>query len=295
MDAEKQQVISFLNMKGGVSKTTLCKELGMFLAYKKNKNILFVDIDPQANLTQSLFSKYGYKQVDVITEEENFNFKITDVSIEKMIIKGRIREIEKDKVILNLNKGISIIPGTLGIDFITRNTNSSELENSLSNFIDKAKLKEEYDYIFIDCPPTYSSYTTLALKASDSYIIPVRPEAYSILGIKMLLDIVEYIKDVHHDSFKKPLKNLGIVLTNINKTQSPGVKNLIQQIEDSEVIKKWNVEIFDTYFEHNSHIPKDISYDIASSNSEKSLQNLEILADEFLNKVEGGEYANIKG
>lgn len=282
-------VVSFINMKGGVSKTTLCKELGIFLGLMKNKRILFVDVDPQANLTQGLFRKYGYRQANEIYESEELKNKFitTDVGINRLIDSGNVKKANIYDVVLELEENISLIPGELGIDFTKRNLNSSELEGSLHKFINDNDLKSIYDFILIDCPPTYSSYITLALKASDAFIIPVRPESYSILGIDMLLKVVEHIENIHDIYFKdKPLRNLGVVFTNVKKTIPIGISNLIKEIRSSEIISDWNVNFFNTHFEFNSQIPKDIGYDIASSNSESSKQNMDILSEEFLNKFQ---------
>ncbi|MFP8915274.1 ParA family protein [Enterococcus innesii] len=283
------KVISFINMKGGVSKTTLCKELGLYLFRKKNKKILFVDVDPQANLTQSLFDKYQYSQKEMIYENEEVASKYTEsnASIENMINRGSTAGPSYDDVVQCLDdQGLSIIPGELGIDFSLRNLNSSTLENSLYNFIRDNGLREKFDYILVDCPPTYSSYTVLALKPSDFYLIPVRPEAYSILGIDLLLQVVQYIQGEHDTFFaQKPLRNLGLIFTNIELTPSQGVENLIKEIKTSNTISEWGISIFDNYFDRNTQLPKDIGYFIVDSNSEISKRNLSLLADEFLNKI----------
>ncbi|ELA81984.1 MULTISPECIES: ParA family protein [Enterococcus] len=286
------KVISFINMKGGVSKTTLCKELGLYLFRKKKKKILFVDVDPQANLTQSLFDKYQYSQKEMIYENEEAASKYTEsnASIENMINRGATAGPSYHDVVQCLDdKGLSIIPGELGIDFSLRNLNSSTLENSLYNFIRDNELRKMFDYILVDCPPTYSSYTVLALKPSDFYLIPVRPEAYSILGIDLLLQVVQYIQSEHDTFFAlKPLKNLGLIFTNIELTPSQGVENLIKEIKTSNTISEWDISIFDNYFERNTQLPKDIGYFIVDSNSEISKRNLSLIADEFLNKIELG-------
>ncbi|EHB6470593.1 AAA family ATPase, partial [Enterococcus faecalis] len=254
----KGKVVSFINMKGGVSKTTLCKELGLFLHKQGGKKILFVDVDPQANLTQSLFDIYKFTQKQVIykSTEDKKKYKKTMASIENMINRNASSVPVYNEVVQHLNdndEGLAIIPGELGIDFSLRNLNSATLENSLHTFIKENKLREKFDFIFIDCPPTYSSYTVLALKPSDYYLIPVRPEAYSILGIDLLLQVVEYIQKEHDTFFEnKPLEKLGVVFTNIESKPSVGVENLIQEIKSSQILKEWDMPLFDNYFQKNT-------------------------------------------
>ncbi|REH96417.1 ParA family protein, partial [Staphylococcus felis] len=189
------KVISFINMKGGVGKTTLCKELGYYIAKVQNKKMLFIDIDPQSNLTQSFFRKYGYKQKDELEVESNEseNFKQTDISIERLFRKSRLEHGE-NPVILELEDKIHLVPGTLNAVFTERSTRSDMIEEMLESYLNKNKIYEKYDYIFIDCPPTYSSYTVASILPSDFYITPVRPDTYSILGLKMMYKVVDDIK-----------------------------------------------------------------------------------------------------
>src|SRR5699024_4576828 len=76
----KGNIVSFLNMKGGVGKTTLCKEIGYFLYKERKKKVLFIDVDPQANLTQSIFKRFGYKQKQESTKDVNLTPSSASVS-----------------------------------------------------------------------------------------------------------------------------------------------------------------------------------------------------------------------
>lgn len=234
------KVISFINMKGGVGKTTLTKEIGFRLANTLHKNVLLIDIDPQINLTQSIFKIFGYAQTEDLAEKANIeesknnNIKITEASIQN-VLQGNISNSNPTKInkaILKIpNKSLSIIPGEFGLEFITRNLNSGSLENSIYNFIEENNLRRAYDYILIDCPPTYSSYTIAALKASDYYVVPVKPEAYSMLGVDMLEKVVEEIKSTNKPYFKdRGLKNLGIIITDVREKEKEqtGILNLIE-------------------------------------------------------------------
>ena len=163
------------------------------------------------NLTQSIFKIFGYAQTEDLAEKANIeesknnNIKITEASIQD-VLQGNISNSNPTKInkaILKIpNKSLSIIPGEFGLEFITRNLNSGSLENSIYNFIEENNLRRAYDYILIDCPPTYSSYTIAALKASDYYVVPVKPEAYSMLGVDMLEKVVEEIKSTNKPYFK---------------------------------------------------------------------------------------------
>lgn len=295
MSEEKHngKVISFINMKGGVGKTTLTKEIGFRLANSLNYKVLLIDIDPQINLTQSIFKRFGFAQSKDLAHKSNIeensdnNLKITEASIQN-VLEGNIslsNPIELDKAILNIpNTNLSIVPGEFGLEFLTRNLNSSNLENGIYNFIDDNNLKTQFDYILIDCPPTYSSYTIAALKPSNYYVVPVKPEAYSMLGVNMLEKVVDEIKKIDKLYFKdKDLKNLGIIITNVKAKEKTGILNLIDDIENSKILKENGIRVFQNHFLYNASLQSDMSYLIDTSNAEKySKPNLTKLTKEFI-------------
>lgn len=308
------KVISFINMKGGVGKTTLTKEIGYHLAMVKNLKVLLIDVDPQINLTQSIFRRFGYAPNSKIAQsmkkaDENNNtvdsnkdsVKIAkDISITKAsiqnIMNGNISNEnpleDYNKAVVEIpNTNLSIIPGEFGLDFTTRNLNGGQLENGLFNFIDKNNLKDKFDFILIDCPPTYSSYTVSALKPSDFYVIPVRPEAYSLLGVSMLEEVVKYIKSENEIYFRgRDLKNLGIIISGVKNPDRQGIENLITDIKSSEILSKNNINIFDNRFIYNPGLQNDMAYFIDDFQAKKkSKPNLSDLTEEFLKLINDNE------
>ncbi|WP_113928805.1 AAA family ATPase [Bacillus sp. P14.5] len=289
---DQAKVISFINMKGGVGKTTLTKEIGYYLATKRNKKMLFIDLDPQSNLTQSFFRKYNYSQEDLLELDEfaentiGTNIEVrkkyyTNASIHKLFTPGKVSELTKEDCILKLDENISIIPGTLKSVFSERN---SSIENHLFNYVSRHNLKNEFDFIFIDCPPTYSNYTIAALITSDFYITPTRPDSYSVLGIDMLDQVVKQIKDHHHVYFSgRELKSLGVVFSDLQQL-STGIQNLKTKIIESKKVQNLGINFFDSSFVYNSHLPKQAEYFITDSQSSK-IQELTILVDEFERRV----------
>lgn len=298
------KVISFVNMKGGVGKTTLTKEIGYRLSKSLKKNVLLIDVDPQMNLTQSMFQVYGYapsqeiaKQIrleDKDSQDSNDkshkNIKISHASIAEIFQSSISSSPNMQKAVQQLEPDnlLDIVPGELGIEFLTRNLNSNTLENGIYEFIKRNHLRSIYDFILIDCPPTYSSYTVAALKPSDFYIIPVKPEAYSVLGVNMLLKVVDSVVSSNEIYYEKsPLKSLGIVFTDVLANPSSAISDIMKNIETSEELSKSGTYIFDTTFLHNATLKRKITYLIDNSNSEeRSKPNLANLVDEMLNRIE---------
>ncbi|MFP7243102.1 ParA family protein [Pediococcus pentosaceus] len=288
------KVVSFINMKGGVSKTTLLKELAVYASSIDNKNVLVIDVDPQMNLTQSLFLKYGYAATEEVAKEieraevdgrvKNSKLTVSKASIANIFQRPKTGDIDYEEAILDLNKKLSIIPGELGINFLQRNLDSKTIETGIEKFIRMKELKEKFDYIFIDCPPTYSSYIAGALIASDAYIIPIRTEIYSVLGVDMLLNVVKAVQEEDDLRFKEPLQNLGIVFTAEKANETPGKVKLKENILKSE--KLGSVPKFNNPFKYNPEFPKNLAYTITDSNSRNSKQDLRYLYEEFVEKLE---------
>lgn len=277
------KVISFINMKGGVGKTTLCKEIGYTFFRNKNKKILFIDTDPQSNLTQSLFLKYEIKDENEIMTGTNNQYKTTTKSIQKLFNESSIEAVKGEDIIEVLEKNeeseLSIIPGTLSAVFLNRSNDVSSMESAIHNFIDTCKLEEIYDYILIDCPPTYSLYTVSAILPSDYYIIPVKPDAYSVLGIEMLEKVIGKIKSTNSIYFKnRTLKNLGIIFSSIDNNK----KELAEMVRETQKLKK--KPFFEEYFKYSNKYPNKFEYFIYDYNDTKLKENI----DNIILEIEQG-------
>lgn len=284
------KVISFINMKGGVGKTTLCREIGYTLNKRFNKSILFVDIDPQANLTQSLLDKYNYlPQSGSMISNAMQNSKKYKQSISHLFTPSAIVRPKKDDVILNLDESpkLSLIPGDLNTVFLER-TSSSDSERALDNFLARNKICDEYDFILVDCPPTYSFYTTAAFLASDYYLIPVGIDPYSVLGIDLLEQVVEQIKDSNPRVYQhRSLKNIGIIFNpmgyeNIIKNN---LDNQKKHIKNAKSLQKYNLFYFETIFNYNKRYGKQLSYYAIDTQSTNHIANIEEITHEFLDRI----------
>ena len=185
------KIVSFSNQKGGVGKTTSCVNIAAQIA-KKGKDVLIIDMDPQGNATSGLgIAKSKVKKTiyDVI---------IGKCSIEEAIIKTKF-------------KNLSVISSN--IDLAGAELELHELDDT-TNFIQIAlnSIKDSYDYIFIDCPPSLGMLTVKALSVSDGIVVPMQCEFYSLEGMSQLLNTVKRIKQHYNPN----LQIVGILLTMYN-------------------------------------------------------------------------------
>lgn len=206
-----KSVISFINMKGGVGKTTLCINIAYTLAKHFQKKVLIVDIDPQFNATQSLITKFStfsdYEEIQEQGKTINYILQKPTGGFSK-----EPQEYEDNDVILGLIEFedglIDLVPGDLEIVSFESSRRGSEriLEDFLRERIPSVK---EYDYIFIDTPATYSIYSQSALLASDFFVVPISPDVFAALGYSLLQRVMG--DDIALKG--KEIQELGIIFT----------------------------------------------------------------------------------
>lgn len=250
------KIISFTNQKGGVGKTTTCVNLSAYLAAMGQK-VLILDLDPQGNATSGVgVEKHkGLKTIYDLIDGEN--------PIDEVIIQTQI-------------DGLDIIPSTVDlaaaeISLVSLSNREKIIKEILGN------VKEYYDFIMIDCQPSLGLLTVNALTASDSVIIPMQCEFYSLDGITQLMNTLRLVK-LH---LNPTLDVEGVV-----RTMKDNRSNLINQVSQ-EIIKFFKSKVFDTYIPRNirlaeapSHGMPIILYDPSSKGAEAYLS----LAEEFLNR-----------
>lgn len=250
------KIISLANQKGGVGKTTTTINLGASLATLE-KSVLIVDADPQANASSGL-------GVDI---------KEVDCSLYECIInKADVRDAIYTTDITRLD----IIPSH--IDLVGAEIEMLNLDNRekvIKNILDP--IREDYDYILIDCSPSLGLITVNALTASDSVIIPVQCEYFALEGISKLLNTIKIIKS----KLNPKLEIEGFLLTMYDSRL-----RLANQIYD-EVKRHFQELVFKTVIQRNvklsespSHGLPVILYDADSSGAKNHLA----LAKEIINK-----------
>lgn len=227
------KIISIINQKGGVGKTTTAVNLAAFLADKGYKTML-VDADSQGNTTSGL-SK------DVEFEETLYDVLLDDVSIEEAVVKTDIKK-------------LSILPAS--IDLAGAEIEMVSMEKR--EFLMKRKLDQvcdKYDFILIDCPPSLGLMTLNALVASQEILIPIQAEFYALEGLSQLVKTVQVVTR----KLNPGLSILGILLTMFD-----GRTNLSLQVAD-EVKKYFGNKVFRTV------IPRSVKLSEAPSFGEPIL------------------------
>lgn len=276
-EEKKAKVISFMNMKGGVGKTTLCLGLGYHLSQYEDKNILFIDLDPQFNLTQSLLNEYRLTD-SYLSGDFKENNICNIFSTESTKIGERPKSCSPDDVIHNLDDNLHIIYGSI---YLIKIGDSESNKYKLKNFINDNNLRDIYDYILIDCPPTISLYTNAALHTSDYYIIPNRVDRYSILGIKLLDDAIKQ-EGVNSNRDIK-MKPLGIIYTMQPNELSDRAKEIMIEFESNDIVRKMG--LFQEPFAKVNHLVEGKQGNIASK-YEASKTSIEKISKEFIERVE---------
>lgn len=241
-------VLAIANQKGGVGKTTTSVNLSACLAYI-GKKVLLVDIDPQGNAT----SGAGIDKADV--EQCIYDVLVDDVEASEVI-----RETKVEK--------LYIIPATIQlagaeIELVPTISREVRLKRALE------EVKEDYDYIIIDCPPSLGLLTLNALTAADAVVIPVQCEYYALEGLSQLLSTIRLVQK--HLNYE--LRIEGVLLTMLDARTNLG----IQVIE--EVKKYFQDKVYRTIIPRNvrlseapSHGEPIIIYDPKSRGAEVYLE-----------------------
>ncbi|NBK97570.1 MAG: ParA family protein [Erysipelotrichia bacterium] len=215
------KIIAISNQKGGVGKTTTSINLASGLGYL-GKKVLLVDFDPQGNATQGVGAKAKESKQTV------YNLVMEDCEA-------------KDVIISINNPPIDIIPANIslaGADLQMAKYETGK-EELLKNKLDK--VRDQYDFIIIDCPPSLGLLNTNALTAADSVMIPVQCEYYALEGVLQLLLTIRLVQQL----FNKDLVIEGVVLTMFDARTKLSLE--VQQ----EVMKHFKDKVYKNYIPRN--------------------------------------------
>lgn len=267
------RVISFINLKGGVGKTTCCVNIAGEFAHS-HKKVLVIDLDAQSNTSILLMNPERYLN-EVLLQNKNHQASEDEI-IPKTVyqifldaieeIKGKKTKFFFDNAIIKsvvhykekqpLPK-LDLLPASLHLQELEQNIVTYPLTRYaiLNNVLER--IKGEYDLILIDCPPNLYTATTNALYASDYYVIPALPEKLSLFGIKSLIEQLNKVIEIAEKA-DKSVKLAGILLNNVIKSGNSGsgfinahgagideIKREISDFKEKGLVDK-NAKVFDT-------------------------------------------------
>jgi len=222
------RMIAVTNQKGGVGKTTTAVNLGASLAVAEKK-VLLIDFDPQGNASSGV-------GVSLTPEKNIYGALINDEDIHKAIYKTNLPYLD----ILPSNADLA----GAELELVSTYSRETKLKRILE------PLRELYDYLIIDCPPSLGLLTINALTAADSYIVPLQCEYYALEGLSQLLKTVDLIRD----NLNPRLEKEGILLTMFD-----GRNNLSHQVKD-EVVKHFGDKVFASIIPRNVRLSEAPSF-----------------------------------
>ena len=255
-----KKIISVINQKGGVGKTTTVINLAAVLA-QKGKNTLVIDLDPQGNATTGLGRSNNDQDKNV------YNLLIGKVSLEDAIQKTNIKN----------------------LDLIGSNVNLSGLEVETANEANRAFLLKEiiqekknstlskYENIFIDCPPSLSLLTVMSLVAADELLVPLQTEFFALEGITQLIKTIERIKI----NLNQRLEIRGVLLTMFDR------RNKLSIQVDQEARNHFKEKVYSTVIPRNVRLSEAPSHGLPCVTYDKNCLGSRAyfnLTEEFINQ-----------
>jgi chromosome partitioning protein len=225
------KIISFVNQKGGVGKTTTCLNVAAYIA-AMGKKVLLLDLDPQGNATSGIGIEKSSQMKTI------YNVIDGDSYIEEVIQRTSVQN-------------LSFIPSTVDlagaeIDLVQMPNRENIIKNRL------ARVRDEYDFIFIDCPPSLGLLTVNALTACNSIIIPIQCEFYALEGLTQLMNTVKLVKK----HLNPAIDVEGVVLT-----MKDSRSNLINQVSQ-EIKTFFNKKVFETSIPRNIRLAEAPSHGV---------------------------------
>ena len=302
-------IVSVINYKGGVGKTTITANVAAELAWR-GKTVLVIDLDPQASLTFSFLQvddwRVSYANARTIRNwydafidlDQNIELSslITRPSKINSLIKGTLDLICSHIDLINID--LELAPRLGGGSPRQSRTNFLRVHSRLHEGLEQAEVEDKYDYILIDCPPNFNIVTKTAIVASDLILIPTIPDYLSTLGIQALQ---RHVRELASD-FNQYADHTDEAYGRINPTIMGVVPTMVRVYDNRPIlsqqsfisdIKRIEVPVFDRFIRRNDRMHGDAPQDgvpvvlqvISGPTYTAVREELEQLTTEFVRRI----------
>lgn len=233
-----------------MGKTTLALNVADCLSRANSKKVAVIDVDPQFNATQCLFTGLEYVEILKSGNDTIINVFDTDIRPAAGVITGATlaepKELEDIK--LCQKHGLHVLPGNIEL-YRLEMISGEGREFALKRFVEEALKPKNFDYVIFDTPPTPSIWMTSALIASDYFVIPVKPDPLSMIGIDLLRSIIERKRK----AYGLKLKCLGVVFTMVERSDSVLYAEARANLRQNQY---WKDNIFDACLPKRTNLAK---------------------------------------
>jgi len=254
------KVIAVANQKGGVGKTTTAVNLSSCVAFREKK-VLLIDLDPQGNATTGL----GINKNE--TELSSYDVLINDTPLDEVKVNTK-------------QETLKLCPSSIKlagaeVELVSAISRENKLKEAVN------EIRDNYDYIFIDCPPSLGLITLNALTAADAVLVPIQCEFYALEGLSQLMNTVQLVQK----HLNKKLQVEGVVMTMFDARTNLSIEVV------EEVRRHFGNKVYNTIIPRNIKLSEAPSFGLPIVLYDKSCKGAEAyldLADEFIAVSERG-------